>query len=73
MTTQKQFVDGPAGRIAYVSYGSDDAPLVVMTHSILTAAMMWQQQAALLAQEATGWYALTREVMVIRMRPSLPT
>jgi 3-oxoadipate enol-lactonase len=51
MTPAKQIVQGPAGRIAYASYGNEDAPLVVMTHSILTAAMMWHKQAELLADQ----------------------
>ena len=48
-TPQTQFVKGPAGRIAYTSYGDPAAPVVVMAHSILTSAMMWHEQGQFLA------------------------
>ncbi|MGE0802051.1 MAG: alpha/beta fold hydrolase [Lautropia sp.] len=44
-----RFVPGPAGRIAVYLSGAPDGETVVMSHSILSASMMWQRQAALLA------------------------
>ncbi len=49
-TPQKQFTQGPAGRIAYSSYGDAGAPVVVMAHSILTSGIMWHEQGKFLAQ-----------------------
>ncbi len=49
-TPQKQFTQGPAGRIAYTSYGDEGAPVVVMAHSILTSGVMWHEQGKFLAQ-----------------------
>lgn len=48
-----QTVDGPAGRLALTICGPEDAPVVLMAHSILAASMMWERQAALLA--GLGW------------------
>jgi 3-oxoadipate enol-lactonase len=59
MTPEKKFVKGPAGRIAYATYGEEGHPAVVMTHSILTAAMMWHEQATLLAGH--GYYVLSAD------------
>jgi 3-oxoadipate enol-lactonase len=42
-------VDGPAGPIAVHQRGYDAAPAVLMTHSIMAAGWMWNQQAELLA------------------------
>ena len=55
-TPQTQFVNGPAGRIAYTSYGDAGAPAVVMAHSILTSGKMWHQQGKFLA--AAGFHAI---------------
>jgi 3-oxoadipate enol-lactonase len=46
-------VPGPAGDIAVYVQGDTAAPVVFMTHSILSASMMWEAQAELLANE--GW------------------
>jgi 3-oxoadipate enol-lactonase len=46
-------IAGPGGDIAVHVQGPAGAPVVLMTHSILSSSMMWEQQAALLA--ATGW------------------
>lgn len=49
-------VPGPAGAsfpLAVQVQGDADAPVVFMTHSILSASMMWDEQAALLAEN--GW------------------
>jgi 3-oxoadipate enol-lactonase len=58
-TPQKQFVEGPAGRIAYRSYGDQGAPVVVMAHSILTSGMMWHEQGKFLAQ--SGFHAIAAD------------
>lgn len=53
---QTQRVPGPAGgafQLAVQVQGDDAAPVVLMTHSILSASMMWDEQAALLAEN--GW------------------
>jgi 3-oxoadipate enol-lactonase len=50
---QQLRVPGPAGtsiQLAVQVQGDDAAPVVLMTHSILSAAMMWDEQAALLAE-----------------------
>jgi 3-oxoadipate enol-lactonase len=46
-------IPGPGGNIAVYEQGDQAAPVVFMTHSILSASMMWEAQAELLAQE--GW------------------
>ncbi|HKX43685.1 MAG TPA: alpha/beta hydrolase [Burkholderiaceae bacterium] len=42
-------VRGPAGALAVRVRGDSTKPAVVMTHSILSSSMMWNEQAALLA------------------------
>jgi 3-oxoadipate enol-lactonase len=49
-------VQGPCGDIAIYVQGDPGAPAIVMTHSILSASMMWDAQAALL--EAQGCYVI---------------
>jgi len=46
-------IAGPGGDIAVQVQWPVGAPAVLMTHSILSSSMMWEEQAALLA--ATGW------------------
>lgn len=46
-------VRGPAGELAVQVQGDPRAPAVLMSHSILSSSMMWDEQAALLA--ARGW------------------
>ena len=46
-------IQGPAGRIGVRVQGKADAPVVLMSHSILSSGMMWDEQAALLV--ANGW------------------
>jgi 3-oxoadipate enol-lactonase len=46
-------IPGPGGDIAVYVQGDAAAPVVFMTHSILSASMMWEAQATLLASE--GW------------------
>lgn len=46
-------VRGPAGDLAVQVQGPASAPVVVMTHSILSSGEMWDEQAQLLA--AHGW------------------
>lgn len=46
-------IKGPAGKIAVQVQGDPQAPVVFMTHSILSSSMMWDEQAALLAMR--GW------------------
>ena len=43
-------IPGPAGQIAVAIEGDAGAPVVLMTHSILTSSMMWGEQATLLAR-----------------------
>jgi 3-oxoadipate enol-lactonase len=43
-------ISGPAGQIALSIDGDAGAPVVLMTHSILSSGMMWEEQAALLAR-----------------------
>lgn len=50
---EQRFVRGPAGDIAIYVQGDAHAPTVLMTHSILSASVMWDEQAALLS--ARGW------------------
>lgn len=50
---QKLLVPGAAGEVAIHVQGDAAAPVVFMTHSILSSSMMWDAQAALLA--AAGW------------------
>ena len=50
---QTQRVRGPAGALAVYLQGDAQAPVVFMTHSILSSSMMWDEQATLLA--ANGW------------------
>jgi 3-oxoadipate enol-lactonase len=40
----------PGGDIVVYLQGDHGAPVVLMTHSILSSSMMWQQQSTLLAQ-----------------------
>lgn len=49
----KKLVPGPGGDVAIYVQGDTAAPVVFMTHSILSASMMWEAQAELLA--ANGW------------------
>lgn len=51
MTTSIQHlrIPGPAGDIALTIQGDPSASAVLMTHSILSSSMMWDEQAALLA------------------------
>jgi 3-oxoadipate enol-lactonase len=44
------------GEVAVLLQGNPKDPAVVMTHSILSSAAMWDEQAALLA--ARGWYVV---------------
>lgn len=46
-------IPGPAGALSLQVQGEAGAPVVFMTHSILSASMMWDAQASLLA--ANGW------------------
>lgn len=50
MQASTRHVAGPAGRIALHQWGDQNAPAVLMTHSIMASSMMWERQAALLAQ-----------------------
>jgi 3-oxoadipate enol-lactonase len=50
---RRQTVAGPSGRLALTIHGPEDAPAVLMSHSILAAATMWERQASLLA--GLGW------------------
>lgn len=50
---QRLRLPGPGGDIAVCVQGPDDAPAVLMNHSLLSSSMMWEAQAALLA--AKGW------------------
>lgn len=50
---QMHSLPGPAGQLAVQVQGDAGAPVVFMTHSILSASMMWDEQAALLAEN--GW------------------
>jgi 3-oxoadipate enol-lactonase len=52
-TVTQKTIPGPGGDIAVYVQGDAAAPVVFMTHSILSSSMMWDAQAALLAQE--GW------------------
>lgn len=52
-TSQKIQLPGAAGELAIYVQGDAAAPVVFMTHSILSASMMWEAQAELLA--ASGW------------------
>ena len=52
-TVTQQTIPGPGGDIAVYVQGEAAAPVVFMTHSILSASMMWEAQAVLLASE--GW------------------
>lgn len=52
-TVEKLFVSGPVGEIAVYLQGDPAAPVVFMTHSILSASMMWETQARRLAER--GW------------------
>jgi 3-oxoadipate enol-lactonase len=52
-TVTQQTISGPGGDIAVYVQGDAAAPVVFMTHSILSASMMWEEQATLLASE--GW------------------
>jgi 3-oxoadipate enol-lactonase len=46
-------VPGPVGKLAIYLQGPPSAPVVLMTHSILSSSGMWDEQAQLLASE--GW------------------
>lgn len=46
-------IPGPAGELAVHVQGPLSAPVVLMTHSILSSSMMWEAQAQLLASQ--GW------------------
>ncbi len=50
---QTQRVSGRAGPLAVHLQGDAGAPVVYLSHSILSASMMWDEQAALLAEN--GW------------------
>jgi 3-oxoadipate enol-lactonase len=52
-------IAGPGGDIAVHVEGPAGAPAVLMTHSILSSSMMWEEQAALLA--ATGWRVISAD------------
>jgi 3-oxoadipate enol-lactonase len=52
-TITKKTIPGPGGDIAVYVQGDAAAPVVFMTHSILSASMMWEEQATILACE--GW------------------
>ncbi len=52
-TITKKNTLGPGGDIAVYVQGDAAAPVVFMTHSILSSSMMWEAQATLLANE--GW------------------
>lgn len=50
---EKIFVSGSTGEIAVYLQGDSAAPVVFMTHSILSSSMMWDRQAQRLAER--GW------------------
>jgi 3-oxoadipate enol-lactonase len=51
-----RLIRGPSGDLAAHVLGSEGAPAVLMSHSILAASMMWERQAALLAN--AGFYVV---------------
>ncbi len=53
VAVEKILVSGAAGEIAVYVQGSPTAPAVFMTHSILSASMMWETQAQHLVER--GW------------------
>ena len=53
---QKRLVRAHHGEVAVRLQGNPKNPAIVMTHSILSSAAMWDEQAALLAGQ--GWYVL---------------
>ncbi|NDZ17180.1 alpha/beta fold hydrolase [Variovorax sp. WS11] len=53
---QRRLVLAHHGEVAVRLQGDPKSPAVVMTHSILSSAAMWDRQAALLAGE--GWYVV---------------
>lgn len=53
---QQRRVRASQGELAIRLQGDPEMPAVVMTHSILSSAAMWDEQAALLA--ARGWYVV---------------
>jgi 3-oxoadipate enol-lactonase len=52
-TITRKTIPGPGGDIAVYLQGDAAAPVVFMTHSILSSSMMWEEQATILANE--GW------------------
>ena len=52
-TVQTLHIPGAAGDVTVYLQGDEHAPVVFMTHSILSSSMMWEAQAAQLA--ALGW------------------
>jgi len=49
-------IDGPAGALSIQVQGDAQAPVVIMTHSILASSLMWEAQADLLS--ARGWHVV---------------
>jgi len=56
----QHFVKGQAGKLAVMEQGDPSGPAILMSHSILSSSMMWEQQAQLLA--ACGWRVLRADI-----------
>jgi 3-oxoadipate enol-lactonase len=53
---KKAFIPMAFGKIAIMESGNPNAPAVILSHSILSSSMMWEEQLGLLAN--SGWRAI---------------